>query len=442
MSEEILNPKFTAETQRQRWMKYGANVALAVVIVLVLAVVLIVIGQRTNHAFDTTADRAYSLKPQTLNILKGLDSKEQIRLVSLYTHPQTPGKEATDYAGVVSDLLDEYKHASKNIDVDVIDPITEPGKVKDLIKEVSTKYGGEVKRYSDFLDKTPADFDVLRNFAKSESTKLATVQYDPMKEDGVDGLLAQVSGTLADWPDRLDKAAKDIDTARKQEVPDYKGAADELNREMSRGADIADQVVQQFTAVLADSKLSATLTPPEKQYMAEAIPRFNAMKKQADAVSDEFKKLGALKLDEVTEKLNERDAILVLGPHDMRSLSSDQVWQVDTDKSAYQGTTGDVKLKPKFAGEQQITSAILSLTSAKKPKVVFLRAGGPPMTSPGFPPFQPSGPFSKVADRLRQSNFEVLEKICPASTPCRRRPRASRLLLIRQTTRSRMRYGS
>jgi hypothetical protein len=96
-----------------------------------------------------------------------------------------------------------------------------------------------------------------------------------------------------------------------------------------------------------------------------------------------------------------------MGPTDMRSLSFDQVWQPDTDRRSLQT---DAKIKPKFAGEQQITSAILSLTQAKKPKVVFIRPGGAPLTNPGFPPFQPSGPLSKVADRLRDYNFDVLEK--------------------------------
>src|SRR5258708_38211601 len=98
-----------------------------------------------------------------------------------------------------------------------------------------------------------------------------------------------------------------------------------------------------------------------------------------------------------------------MGPNDMRSLSFEQVWQPDTDKKSYQNQ-GDVTVKPKFAGEQQITSAILSLTSAKKPKVVFLRPGGAPLTSPGFPPFQQGGPFSKLAQRLQDYSFEFLEK--------------------------------
>src|SRR5205814_9935271 len=43
-------------------------------------------------------------------------------------------------------------------------------------------------------------------------------------------------------------------------------------------------------------------------------------------------------------------------------------------------------------------------------KVCFVRGGGPPLTTPGFPPFQRGGPMAEIAARLRDYNFEVLEK--------------------------------
>ena len=39
------------------------------------------------------------------------------------------------------------------------------------------------------------------------------------------------------------------------------------------------------------------------------------------------------------------------------------------------------KVRPRFAGEQQITAAIYSLTTNKKPKLCFVRPGGQPVTS-------------------------------------------------------------
>ncbi len=398
------NPTFTTENQRQRWIKYGGNVLLTAVIVIVLALVLIAISQRQHKRFDTTQNKEYSLKPQTINIIKDLN--QPVKLVSLYSHAQTNSESDTDYAGAVADLLDEYKRSGRNIDVETIDPVTSPTKVDDLIAEVTNKYGGEVKKYRDFCDSAPTYFEPVRNFAKTEMPKISALPIDQMKQDELTQAFNDISTTVSGLSGQLDKVIKLIDTQRKQKVPDYKGAAETINSTMQQVSDYADQIGTNFNKFKTDPGIPA----PFKAYMEEASPRFADLKKQADAVLAEYKKLGELKLDDVRQKLRERDAILVMGPNDMRSLSFDQVWQADVDKRAYQNQSGDIKIKPKFAGEQRITSAILSLTAAKKPKVVFLRPSGPPLTTPGFPPFQQGGPMSKIADRLRDYNFDVLEK--------------------------------
>src|SRR5678816_1714130 len=97
------------ESQKQRWVKYGANVALVSLIAILLAGIVTYLAQQTNRRIDTTAGGAYSLKPQTINLIK--DLKGKTKLVSLYQKP-TPEEAAaakTDYAQPVMDLLDEYR---------------------------------------------------------------------------------------------------------------------------------------------------------------------------------------------------------------------------------------------------------------------------------------------------------------------------------------------
>jgi hypothetical protein len=392
------------QDQKQRWLKYGANVVLTVLVAIVLAVVVIAIAQRRDKRFDTTSNSQYSLKPQTLNIIR--DLKQPIRLVSLYAKTDAKQQQGvTDYAGAVADLLDEYHQNSNNIQTEVIDPVDEPGKVNDLVAYVSNKYGGEVKQYRDFVDKAPQYFTPISQFADAELARLKALPTDPMKQDDVDQTLSSVVETLSDLPARLKKQQKSLDALTAQKVPDYKGAADTINTETSRFGDIADLVIDRYTKLQSDP----AAVPPIKRYMADAIPRWQSIKKTTDSAAADYKKLGDLKLDDIRTKLREQNAILVMGPTDMRSLSSDQVWQVNTDKRAY-ANAAEGEVKPKFAGEQQITSAILQLTQAKKPEVVFLRPGGPPLTTPGFPPFQAGGPFSLIAQRLKDYNFDVLEK--------------------------------
>ncbi|HEV8291771.1 MAG TPA: hypothetical protein VGP94_07590, partial [Tepidisphaeraceae bacterium] len=64
MSEQT-NPIYT-ETQQQRWLKYGGNVALMVLAVILIAGLLIWCFQTPylSARVDTTKAGLYSLKPQ------------------------------------------------------------------------------------------------------------------------------------------------------------------------------------------------------------------------------------------------------------------------------------------------------------------------------------------------------------------------------------------
>ncbi|MCS7035015.1 MAG: GldG family protein, partial [Phycisphaerae bacterium] len=103
--------------------------------------------------------------------------------------------------------------------------------------------------------------------------------------------------------------------------------------------------------------------------------------------------------------LQQRDPILVMGENDIRIIPAEQIWKTQVDRS---GRT-EATLKPQFAGEQIITTAILAINDPQKRKVAFIRPGGPPLTEPGFLGMQ-QGVLSEVGQRLRDYNFEVLEK--------------------------------
>jgi hypothetical protein len=108
--------------------------------------------------------------------------------------------------------------------------------------------------------------------------------------------------------------------------------------------------------------------------------------------------------------LKQRDSILVMGPSDLRVIPYDKVWVPDVQNQIKNYLKSDEEPQPAFAGEQAITTSIVSLVRNTKPKICFIRPGGAPLTSPGMPPFQRGGPLSDIADRLRDYNFEVQEK--------------------------------
>src|SRR5580698_6500610 len=118
------------ETQKQRWVKYGANVVLSVIVVIVLATLFVYLAQQKfDRRIDTTASGVYSLKPQTVNIIQGLG--QPIKIVSLYSaegkiNDPEDKQDRAERLQTVTDLLQEYQRKGKNIQVDFIDPKASP----------------------------------------------------------------------------------------------------------------------------------------------------------------------------------------------------------------------------------------------------------------------------------------------------------------------------
>src|SRR4051812_35540641 len=177
-------PGGAPESQHERWLKYGSNVVLVCVVVVVLAVLVTWLAQHPKaHAqIDTTKLKLYSLKPQTLQVIKNLKDNEKIEIVSLYTEKDESDditaeqRPKMDYAGPVKDLLQEYKRNSNNITVDIIDPVANPAKVDALIERVTNQYGGEVKRYQDFLSNWPKTFKPVKEAVGRENAEVDRMQ--------------------------------------------------------------------------------------------------------------------------------------------------------------------------------------------------------------------------------------------------------------------------
>jgi hypothetical protein len=411
------------ESQKQRWLKYGGNVVIASVVVVALAVLLVYLAQSSHQRIDVTSGAQLSLKPQTKQIVK--DVKQNVRLISLYTAPSTA--DATARSGTesdadrraraelaaerqmkfdaVRDLLQEYARTTDKIRAEQIDPLAEPSKVDQLVAELTDKYGGAVARYREFIDKyTKTTFPQIQKLAGEETSAISRVELPTDSPDEQLQVIEAAKFTVAGFPSALATINKLIKKPLEEKPPDYKGATDAINS----GTEQFDGYLGQIISAFQDAQKNEKLPAPIKAYITESLPRYEALKKLTTEVLTEIKNLGELKLDTLRQSLRARDSILVLGDTDLKVLTAEQVWQADVDRSATTGT-GAQLIKPKFAGEQQITSAILSLTEKPK-KVAFVRPAGGPLADPGIPGFRRGGPFSSIADRLRSYNFEVIEK--------------------------------
>ena len=108
---------------RGRTAQYGSASLLLSASVFGIVIVLNVLTNRFYHRFDATADKRYSLSPQTLQVLAQV--KEPIQIYSFFSASDTRREE-------FEQLLQEYLHRCPLLEYRAVDPDTQPGLAKQL----------------------------------------------------------------------------------------------------------------------------------------------------------------------------------------------------------------------------------------------------------------------------------------------------------------------
>jgi len=451
-------PQFVPENQQERWLKYGSNVLLSSVVVILLAVAVVALAQYKPARIDTTSNGVYTLRPQTINMLGKLEGKVHIIGLQTMTKPAVQDQSDDDpISGVlakipqdqkvrqVTDLLNEFQAANSKISVEMIDPVTNPFKVDQLISNVTNKYGGEVSKYQDFIksfDTRVADFKALADKNVKQIQKIAPVlDSTPLDDEEVRQTVGLAIGSIGEVPQKLAELQDDLKKPLATKPPDYKGATDAMQGSMSQISQLLGIVLNEFhllagagpatpatapttaptdmAATTAPATVASATTGPAtqpvadtriplalRQFMIDSYPDFQKMKDIADQVVSDAGKLPDLKLDTLRQSLQTPDPILVQGDDAFQVITADKLWVNDVRDISASGNA-----KARFNGEQAVTSAIMDLSlKGDKPIVAFIRNGGEALTTPGFGAMMPGGALSTVADRLRAHNFLVVEK--------------------------------
>ena len=432
------------ETQSERWFKYGLNVVLTSVVVVVLAGILvwatnkdrIPLGSKSislKLRKDVSGDASNVLKPQTVQLISDLPAGDDkaITLVSLY--PKLKKEEAAakgaDTYQRVQDILDEYRRSGKNIKVESIDPVAEPGKLDAWLGEVKRRYGKNIENYEKFVKEFPKTLEEIKALAAPEADKLRAVAAkineagEKLTEEQAavsNRTLPPAYSTVASFPRMLEQLNESAKGELEQKIPDYAGAVKAIKNGSLLAPGLSGLSRQCGALVAMFDKVKDEKDAPEslREYAKGAGPRFAIIKGKADEALKKTDNLGELKLDDVRKKLVPAEgeaapppAIAVMGADDVKVIDDFALWKGGSGQGLAGGGAKDVP-KLRFAGEQQLTSAILGLAQTKKQKVAFVRAGGEAKTT-----FGRGGPpaYGEVADRLKAYNFDVVEKdLAPA----------------------------
>jgi ABC-type uncharacterized transport system involved in gliding motility auxiliary subunit len=104
-----------------RNLRFGTNLAIAAIAVLGIIALVEAISLRHSHRFDLTANKRYSLSPQSQQLLAELP--QPVKVTAFYQDAQAARESAKD-------LLDQYAYYGKQFTYEFIDPDRNPGVAK------------------------------------------------------------------------------------------------------------------------------------------------------------------------------------------------------------------------------------------------------------------------------------------------------------------------
>jgi ABC-type uncharacterized transport system involved in gliding motility auxiliary subunit len=112
---------------KKRQTKYGAYLAVYVLMVLAILSAANYLAQRYNKTLDTTSNKIFSLSDQTRKVVSNL--KEDVKI---YYFDQSSRINESRFGPSPKDLLDRYDNLSPKVSVEYVDPVKNPKRALDM----------------------------------------------------------------------------------------------------------------------------------------------------------------------------------------------------------------------------------------------------------------------------------------------------------------------
>ena len=401
----LRSPPEAGMTRQRRWLVYGSNVALAIVLATALAAAVIWISGaalRGKARSDWTLTGRFSLSPQTRAIVK--DLKADLTITMVYADPdryvyesREDYQKAKDEYERMSDLLQEFGFASGRVKVERLDPLSTP-QADTFLTNLQKRFGEQLKAKEALLKEFTKFRSDVDTFVAQEVDKVSAfgTAQPPPSEALAEGLTVSANELV-----RMSRQVQ-FKLLGQSLGANLKGADEEAT--MADAKSLTAAVTQRFkqfpgfySRILeAVSKPGQPPVPPAvKTFMETAAARYEPLAKQAEELQKKIEALPKQKFDEIKESIGTRKQCLVLeSGDDVQVIPVDDVWVRNP-----RAREGEAEKKSIFFGERVVSSAILGMKEKQKPALLFVTVA--------MPATMMGGPYGEMAERLRKNGFLV-----------------------------------
>lgn len=354
---------------RTRWLNaVNATVLIASVLALIVAVNVFAQRSELRNRIDATKTRAYSLSEQTTRLLDSLDEQWTIALVMVEDRVDRSARRQ------IEEVLERYLRASPNITVQRINP-ADPGSLAEyesLIARLRSIYRDTIDEYDDHIDRGVGVFEDLLVYARQESGQLEQfVQLLDPESPGLDRFRerAQMLGLIAEQGEDI---LREIHNARQitdsRPIPDYDTAHSVLAQALSQSA---NELVD-LTELLEQWTQGSVQNMDVQRFLTRVQRELEQWSRRLARALDPLMHLPPMELSIIGEKLEEGEAIVIVGPDAATVIPSEQLFPMTNIRRA--GGDGGVRFDQRFRGEQLLSAAMRSLTVEHMPMVTFVHA--------------------------------------------------------------------
>ncbi len=395
-----------------RWLWFGGNTAVSVVLACVVIVLLnwlvwfgyARVGESVKPwvRYDWTATRAHSLSEQTRRVLDGASPGTE--LVGLFTVNDAQ-REA------VADLLQVYASSGASMRVERIDPQRDAAARAALYERLSGRFADGLRGVREAVVSGRVSLEALKAGVDEEVAELGrladavAVMSAEELGPGVDAVLVSENlrvsqGVLARAVGSLGQVAGVLDSVMNEPLVPWEAARNDLITVLRRAR---GEVVLPVARAFREQARRRGVPAGVQNGLLLSADRLEALEQPTEATLlslEQSASVGAY--ERMAAALRGKEALVIVGTGGVRIIAMDELFGRSAVAAGDADATARAASAYRFLGEDRVTGALVSVGLSEPVRVVFVVTGERPAYGQG-------GVCNAAAERLQSAGFELAQ---------------------------------